>query len=120
MFILLMAVSAHLAIGGRYLGMLSGLLTGSSVSLFLFPVANYLVRKDSEDTAIIKNWGAYFLLLGIIFLFSGAIFFKSFLTFALLEITSVSGLGLLYLLLSALIIKRVGEILRKKPRATAG
>lgn len=111
-FILATAIDALLREDGNYLRFSSGLLTGTSISIFLLPIVNYLFLKSPQNTSIIDKWSSYLRLLAVVLLLSGTIFINLRVVFLFLWIGSVFGLILLYLLLAALVLKRAGEILR--------
>lgn len=84
-----------------------GLLGGSSISLFLFPVFNYSFFPDSKkDRGITRlvEYAGLLLLLGLIFLLS---FINSHIVYFIFAITSIAGIILLYLMINTTISARI-------------
>jgi len=84
-----------------------GLLGGSSISLFLFPVFNYsLFAKSKRDTGITKfvEYAGALLLIGLFFLFS---FVYNRIAYFALATTSIAGVIILYLMINTTISARI-------------
>jgi len=93
---------------------LTGLLFGSSISIFLFPIFSYSLFKKSIDKQAIKNWKEYFLLIVILAIIFLIHFIKISFAFYFLSYASIIGIVVAYIIINSFLSSLIIGWKRKK------
>jgi hypothetical protein len=91
-----------------------GLLGGSSISLYLFPVFNFSLFRNCKENTGIKIMTEYFGLLFLLGLGSLLILSQNHFFYYILAFSSIAGIILLYLTINITIAARIADWLYKK------
>lgn len=93
---------------------LTGLLFGSSINIFLFPIFSYSLFERSIDKQAIKNWKEYFLLIVILVMIFSIHFVKISFAFYFLYYASIIGIVVAYIMINSFISSLIICWKRKK------